>query len=222
MAYIILEVFFVVINTRASIAYRCPACGGAPTGFVDIFTLSASMFKLKCTCGGSEMTVQKCDKDQYRLIVPCFTCPHPHHYYLSSTVLFKSDIFMIPCSLSGFDICFLGKDDQVSAQIKRANKELSDILGDYAISNMKSNSEEVNFTDPQILDIISYTVSDLCSEGKIYCNCKPGHGDYKCDILDKEVVIHCKNCGASLSVPSQSTIEAYEFLNASELTLKKD
>ena len=57
-----------------TIAYRCPACGGVAKGIVGIFSLSGDMFKLKCSCGNSHMTVLK-ENDQLRLIVPCVSCP---------------------------------------------------------------------------------------------------------------------------------------------------
>ena len=51
---------------KTTLAYRCPACGGVPTSVVGIFSLNAELFKLKCDCGGSHMTVQKTEDGGFR------------------------------------------------------------------------------------------------------------------------------------------------------------
>ena len=89
---------------KTTIAYRCPSCGGVPTSVVGIFSLNAELFKLKCDCGGSHMTIQKTNDGGFRLTVPCVSCPRPHEYLLSKNVFFNSDSFFIPCSLCGIDI----------------------------------------------------------------------------------------------------------------------
>ena len=53
---------------KTTLAYRCPACGGVPTSIVGIFSLSAELFKLKCDCGGSALTIQKTNDGQLLLV----------------------------------------------------------------------------------------------------------------------------------------------------------
>ena len=207
---------------NATIAYRCPRCGSVPTSYVDLFTLSGDLFKLKCDCGESELSVHKLPDSKFRLTVPCIACVHPHTFDISYQVLFNSDIFVIPCSLCGLDICFLGKSELVSKEIKRSNDEIAKMLGDYALSSLKSEKEEKEaLADPAVLDIVSYVVQDMAEEGVIYCDCEHGHGDYLCEITDSGVTVSCKNCGAMARVPAESTIAAYEFLNSDSLTLKQ-
>ena len=42
---------------QTTVAYRCPHCGAGVMSAVGLFSLSADMVKLKCTCGKSEMTI---------------------------------------------------------------------------------------------------------------------------------------------------------------------
>lgn len=206
----------------ATIAYRCPSCGGVPTSIVGIFNLSGDLFKLKCSCGGSELTVSKLPNDMFNITLPCITCSYPHSFEISRRVLFDSDIFIKPCGLSGFDICFIGKEDKVSEQIKRSNEEISKVLSDYAIENLKFDEhKEKLLSDPAVLDIVTFVISDMAEEGAIHCDCSDGQGHYVCDINDGGVDIVCKNCSCSAHVPTHSTIAAYEFLNSDSLTLKK-
>lgn len=207
---------------KTTLSYRCPACGYVATGYLEVFSLSGDLFKLKCSCHGSELIIQKTKEDSFRLTVPCFACPRPHDYIISKNVFFNSEIFVIPCSLSGFDICFIGKESLVEKEVERANHELGEILGDFAIENMRKTKEEFEFNDAQILDIVSYTISELCEESAIHCSCPPNEGDYTCEILNREVVVRCNKCGDSKCVPTTSVIEATEFLEADSLILDKN
>lgn len=204
---------------KTTLAYRCPACGGVTTTIASLFSLNGDLFKLKCDCGGSFMTVRP-EGDSYRLSVPCVSCPRPHDYLLSKTVFFDSESFIIPCSLCGIDICFLGHSDKVSEAIKYSNDQIVKMLGDYAIQQIKAKDNDINIVDPQIMEIVRFVVNDLHEEGKIYCNCKDNDGDYVVDILDDFVSINCKKCGAKAIVPADSTIAAYDFLNSDSITLK--
>ncbi|MBQ8546227.1 MAG: hypothetical protein IJ437_04740 [Clostridia bacterium] len=203
---------------KTTLAYRCPECGGVPTSMVGAFSLSGDLFKLKCSCGGSHLTVEKTLDDKIRLTTPCLVCPSPHSYIISKNVFFGSDIFVIPCSLCGIDICFIGKENEVSKAVKHSNDEIVKLLGDASIEQLKTRKES-DFTDPMIFDVITYVISDLHEEGKIYCRCPEGHGDYTSTIYDHSVEVKCKNCGASITIEANSTQGAEDFLQADELRL---
>ena len=60
----------VLDKKQTTVAYRCNRCGAGVMGIIDVFTLSAPMIKLKCDCGGSEMTVIKQEDGKVRLSEP--------------------------------------------------------------------------------------------------------------------------------------------------------
>ena len=68
----------IIEQKKTTLAYRCPKCGCLPTSIVGAFSLSGNLFKLKCECGGSFMTVEKLEQGKIRLTVPCVACPTPH------------------------------------------------------------------------------------------------------------------------------------------------
>ena len=205
---------------KTTLAYRCPSCGGVPTSVVGIFSLNAELFKLKCDCGNSHMTIQKTNDDKFRLTVPCVSCPQPHDYVISKNVFFNSDCFIIPCSLCGVDICFIGTEDSVSSSVKHSNEEIAKMLGDYAIEQLKTKDSELNVVDPQIMEVVRFVITDLHEEGKIYCNCENNDGDIVVDIMNDFVSINCKKCGAKKIVPADSTLAAHDLLNIDSITLK--
>ncbi|MBQ2810111.1 MAG: hypothetical protein IKA43_05455 [Clostridia bacterium] len=211
-----------ILNQKqTTLAYRCPCCGGVPTSMVGVFSLSGNLFKLKCDCGGSVMTVEKTSDGKMRLSVPCLVCNCSHSYLISSSVFFDSDIFVIPCSLSGVDICFIGKSESVERAVDESNRELLALLGEEdleALRNQERNRDELS--DPQVLEIVRYVINELNEENAIYCNCPEGHGEYNCDIYDDYVTVRCVKCGAKQDIPTNSTIKAHEFLECDKLILK--
>lgn len=204
---------------RTALAYRCPACGSVPTSIVGAFSLSGDLFKLKCPCGESHLKVERLQDSKMRLTVPCLVCPKPHTYIISNEVFFGSDIFVIPCNLCGIDICFIGNEASVSDAIDKSNEELKKIIGNEAFESITKNELET-LSDPQILEIITYVISELNDEGRIYCNCSEGEGEYECSVYDTHVVLECKNCHASAKIEADSTMKAHELLNVDSITLK--
>lgn len=210
-----------ILNQKqTTLAYRCPHCGGVVTSMVGAFSLSGRLFRLKCDCEQSSMSVEKTNDGKMRLSVPCLACNVPHSYVVSSSVFFDSDIFVIPCSLSGIDICFIGKEDKLSEAVEKSNEELLLMLGENDVSSIKNlEKDRSSLSDPQVLEIVRFVINELNEENAIYCNCKDG-GDYSCDIYDEHVTVRCLKCGAKEDIPTNSTIKAHEFLECDSLILK--
>ena len=201
-----------------TVAYRCPACGAVTTSMTGIFQMDAPLFKLKCSCGGSQAVVEKMQNGQVLLTVPCVACPSPHVYALSEELFSTCEALPLGCSVCGVDLCFVGKENAVAKAVEDSNKEIATLLGDTAIESLKANGAD-DLSNPIIADIVGFTVSDLNEEGKINCGCNKGEGDYECVVHPDFVSVRCKKCQKSVIIPLDSTIDAYEFLNADELNL---
>lgn len=212
----------VLEHKQTTVAYRCPECGASVMSMVGIFALTADMIRLKCPCGGSEMEIVYTKDRKVRMNVPCFLCPTPHSYMISSSIFFDKDIFRLPCSYSGVDICFIGKQDQVQKAMEDADRELTEMLGGTSFEELTQNrGENLELNDPQIADIIMYVVRELADEGAIRCNCvNPENGDYEVEIHDTFIRVICKTCGAKKDISIQSTLQAQDFLEAEELILE--
>ena len=208
----------IINQKKTTLAYRCPSCGAVPTSMVGAFSLSGDLFKLKCSCGGSHMTIEKLRDGKVRLTVPCVACPAPHAYTVSGNVFFGSDIFVIPCSLCGVDLCFIGKEQNVANAVKHSNDEILKALGDSSLDSLK-NDKKHELSDPQVVEIVTYVVHGLNDEGKIFCGCDEGQGEYECNVYSDFVTVKCKKCHKSATIPADSTITAHDFLNADKLTL---
>lgn len=211
----------VLKQKETTVAYRCPECGSWVTGMVGLFSLNADMLRLKCPCSGSELNIVYTKDKKVRLTVPCFLCPKPHNFTVSSQMFFEKELFALPCAYSGIDICFMGKPDSVASATKESDKELMDLLGEAGydgFSQLRGQNEEI-FSDPQILEIVNFVIRDLDESGEISCRCPEDEGCYSVDVTSDGVRVTCENCGASADIPVTSTLSAQAFLNCDHLEL---
>ena len=214
----------VLDSKQTTVAYRCPHCGAGVLSAVNVFSLSADMVKLKCTCGKSEMTVVSGNDGKIRLTVPCIACATPHIYTLNSSLFYGKDLFTMQCPYaSDFTLAFVGEINQVKAELARTELALMDLMEKCGIEDPASlQREEQALSDPQVLDIVMFVIHDMDAEGKIYCKCPEDsdNHEYNVEILDDGVKVTCRSCGASRLIPTDSRLSAHAFLNADALYLE--
>ena len=225
----------VIDSKQTTVAYRCPACGAGVMSVVGLFSLSADMINLKCTCGKSHMQIVYRKNDgQMRLSVPCIFCNKPHTFNISEKMFFSKDIFLLPCPYSDINIGFVGESNNVKAELARTELELLDMLEKNGIDGFESlYGDEETLPDPQVMDVVSYIIRELDAEGKIYCKCFPEgreplpdgemdreDSDYEIEITDSSIVVSCKKCGAKREIPADSMLTAHAFLNSDYLSLE--
>ena len=210
----------ILSNKETTVSYRCPECGASVTSMVGIFALTADMIRLKCPCGGSELEIIYTKDKKIRLNVPCFMCPSPHTFLISSQMFFDRDLFALPCSYSGLDICFIGKQDKVADAVRESEKELIEMLGETSFEELSEHrGEKTELSDPQVLEIVMFVINDLAEEGKVKCSCADAP---ECDveIFDDHLTVTCKKCGCHADIPTMSVSSANDFLSCDELILK--
>ena len=211
----------VLENKQTTIAYRCPHCGAGVMSAVDIFSLSADMIKLKCSCGESEMTVVYNKNGKVRFTVPCILCPNPHNFTVSTNLFFNKELFVLPCPYSDINICMMGDANYVKAELSRSELELMDMLEKSGLESFDDLRGEQILSDPQVTEIVTYVIAELDEEGRIYCKCDgDAEKEYEAEIRADGVFVRCKCCGASKLIPANSLIDANEFLNADSLELE--
>lgn len=212
----------IVKPNETTVAYRCPECGCGVKSIVGIFSLSADMLKLKCPCGSSSMTIKRTNDDKIRLSVPCLVCRRDHDFVISRELFFKNELFELPCSLSGFSLCFIGNGDDVSKAIDKADEELRRTLEEAGADSLDIFKEQPDKAEEmpiaQVYDIVRFIVKELEAENAIRCRCSDG--DYDIELFDDSVCVYCKNCGAKQYISTASLAEAQAFLEIDELILK--
>ncbi len=210
---------------EAAVAYRCPVCGVTVTSIVGVFSLSGDMLKLRCSCKESELTMSYTPDKKIRVSVPCIACPRPHNYVIGQNTFFSREkgVFRLPCSYTGIDICFIGELAKVTDAVKQSNDELVRLMQEAGLDDLSRirDDDDINVErDPQIEDIVRYTIAELNDEGKIKCACQNNaiaHFDFR---MEKDsVVIFCEECGARTRVPMPGLTAAKDFAMSDALTL---
>ncbi len=211
-----------VLETKeTTLAYRCPECGAGVMSLVSPFRLSGDMFRLKCSCGKSEMTALKTRDGKIRFQVPCILCPGSHTYTVNASMVFGKDLFVLPCPYSDINIAAMGENNHVKAELSRSELELLDLLEENGVKSFEALHGEEYLRDPQVLEIITYVIKELDEEGKIHCRCGDDQQrEYDAEILYDGVRVTCRHCGASKLICANSLIAAHEFLNADSLELE--
>lgn len=216
----------VLDSKQTTVAYRCPHCGAGVISIVGMFSLSANMFRLKCPCGKSEMTVVRTDDDKLRITVPCIVCPKPHSYLLSPKLFFGKELFALNCQYSDLNICFIGEENHVKAELARTELELLDLLEKNGIESFEAlhAQNEQTLTDPQIYDIIMFVINELDEDKAIRCSCNRNDDagedrEYEVEVLDSCIRVSCSVCGDYVDIPTDTLIGAYDFLGATSLEL---
>lgn len=213
---------------ETTIAYRCPHCGASIYSMVGVFALSGDLLKLKCECGESELTIQRTPDGKVRLSVPCIVCAKPHIYTLGQNTFFQreGDAFRLPCTYTGLDLCFIGRKEEVDKAIQKANDELLALMKEAGLDDIESlhAGDDVladHELDPQVEDMVRYTIAELNDEGKIHCKCQNNaiaHYDYH--LHDGKLTIYCDECEAGLTIPMEGLTMAEQFLHSDSLTLE--
>lgn len=213
----------VLESKQTTLAYRCPHCGAGVMSAVSMFHLKGSMIRLKCDCGKSVMEATPTKDGKVHLTVPCIICPNPHRFTVSESIFFGKELFALPCPYSDINICVMGETNHVKAELSRTELQLLDLMEKSGISNFESLHEEAekHVTDPQVLEIVLFVVRDLDEEGKIKCRCAEGEErEYDAEILPEGVRVTCKKCGATKLLPTDSLLDAHDFLNCDSLELE--
>ena len=226
---ILVGFIMVLKNKQTTIAYRCPRCGAGVMSALDIFTLSAPMIKLKCDCGGSEMTVMKQADGKIRLTVPCLFCPNPHNFVVSPGIFFGEEDFFLQCPYSDMDICFLGDMDHVKANLARGELKLMELMEENGINDLSAfreanTTDEDEALDSELTQSVLFVLSELEAEGKIFCKCE--HSEqideekYGFEIFSDGVLVKCRDCGAECKIPTDNSLNTHAFLDADSLYLE--
>ncbi len=214
-----------VLDTKtAYVAYRCPKCGFAIYGIAGQFALaSQQILKIKCQCGGAEMSINATQDKKLRISAPCLFCGQNHNYVVSQNVFFGKEPFLLSCPYTNMDIGFIGTKEQVDEAVERTDEELTTLFREMNISSLDElhSSEDVDpeqiISDAQIYDIVRFLIKELEADNAIDCPCHSGQYDF--DINERGVTVFCPVCGAEHVFPTDSVSAAEEFLHCDNLTL---
>lgn len=205
---------------KIAAAYRCPECTSTVRSAVGVLALSGDLLKLKCSCGESELKIEKTSDGKYRFTVPCLFCGSDHSFVISRKTLTSRDLFTVPCSLAGIDIVFIGDEDRVSEAIEVSDRQLNDLLAENDVDSIRTKKSDEVYGDTHLQDMVIFTLRELNEDGKITCDCEKG--EYVCEPYPDRVRIFCKKCGCEREIScTEGSIDAHILFDTDLLSLKR-
>ena len=200
------------------VAYRCPYCGCIISADVNMFMLAGG-FKMECTECRKASLDMKMEKDgKVRLSVPCLVCPHPHPYTVSSEIFFSRDIFLLSCSFSGLDICFIGDKDKVEDEIDRTESIIMDLISDIKDDEQSEKESDMLVKDTNVVREVLFALDQLSAKGAVRCG-ECGSKAFKVIIDYDQIRVCCKVCGKEKVLNARNKFDASAAIDLEELIL---
>ena len=205
-------------ENSTKIAYRCPYCGCIISADVNMFMLSGG-FRAECIeCHKSALEMSITKDMKVRLKVPCLVCPHTHPYTVSAQTFFSKDIFILSCSFSGLDICFIGDEDKIEEEIDRTESIIMDLLADNEDDEQAKKESDMMVADTNVVREVLFALDTLVRDKKITCGKCGGHA-VKIVIDYDAVHVVCKVCGNEKVLPARNKFDASAAIDLEELNL---
>ena len=205
------------------LSYRCPACAGHIRTKVDLFALSGDLFRLKCNCGKSALSLTKEKDGRLTLEIPCLLCPTPHRFTVAPSLFSGGRLLTLSCPVSTLPVCLVGREEEITQAEEQDDKRLSELLQDADLSSLQEARERAAereaLPDRAVEDIVRFLLCELREDGKIRCNCKD-EGDYTFEFLADSLLVWCKRCGATKMLPVSNELTAMAFLETDEIDLR--
>ena len=186
-------------QNKITVAARCCECCAEIETEISVFNLSGGKIKADCpNCGKSTLEITLSQDGKVRLSVPCVACPHPHPFTLSAQTMFTKELFVLQCSFTKLDICFMGNKGKVREELVKNGKELQAMMEESAEYGEEGFDEEALEQMKLILNFI-----DECAQkGDILCPCRknktaPG---VELSMAEDSVTLTCRECGRRVTI----------------------
>jgi len=191
-------------QNKITVAARCCECCSEIETEISVFNLSGGKIKAECPeCGKSVLEINLSQDGKVRLSVPCVACPHPHPFTLSAETMFTKELFILQCSFTKFDICFMGNKNKVKEALVKNGKELQEMLDEAAQYNEELPDDEAL---EQMKLILSF-IDECAKKGDILCPCEKNRTAPGVELsMDEDsVTLRCRECGRSVTIDIYDT-----------------
>lgn len=223
------------MNTERIIAFRCPVCGTAIVGDLNLFVLGGQELVLSCKECGEEVPALRAsltNEQKLSLSIPCLTCPNPHRFTVETQVVFSRDLFVLQCPMTALDLCFIGEETKVEEALEENRKQLLELTGgewmddefeeeeEFSEEELAELKEHPPLLDAHLMGQMLYLVRDFAEEGKISCSCGEEHVDFH--LLPDGLAFSCPKCNAARVFAAHTEQDVEYFASLSEIRLSSE
>lgn len=199
-------------EAKRTLAYICPVCGKAVAVERTAFQLAASVNRLPCPCGKSELVVELAG-DQCRLQVPCIFCGRDHKVSCSTRAFLHEKALAFSCAVSGLDCLYVGEEGPVFQALERLEEAVDRLI-------LEDQAEQKGaFLDELVMGEVLGEVKEIARRGGISCQC--GSTGYSIRLNYSAVELVCARCGGVLRLPAATAGDIDSICCKTKLTIKK-
>jgi len=199
-----------IIDTGATIAFKCSSCGTFEFFNISLFKLLYKKeYCFRCRCGNSSLQLTRKNNREYKLSMPCLSCGGRHEYVLTRKDLISRDINVFYCTQTGMQQCFIGCDDDVLNRIDTLERELDELIDMFGYDSYFKNTRVM-------IDTLN-RIHDIAEQGNLYCEC--GNNDIELLLFPDRVELNCRLCSGTKVINAGSNDDLKDILHGHQITL---
>lgn len=120
-----------ILNASSKIAVKCSECGKYNVVDLNMFKLKIPT-SLRCDCG-HRMLKARINASHLILEVDCIACEKQHNFRFKLKDIMEKSMNIISCPVTGMEIAFLGKNDNVTDIVKRYIEDMQEIFKSFGV-----------------------------------------------------------------------------------------
>jgi len=174
-----------LIDTSATVAYKCTSCGTYAYFKISIFELlRKKKYHLTCTCKKTNIIISQEDSNFYKLKIGCIGCGNEHSYIISRKELLFKVVNVFSCHETGIQQCFIGKDADVRKKVDSIEREMDELIDAFGY--------ESYFVNTQVMFDSLNKIHDIAESKNLFCEC--GNTDIELILLSDQILLKCNKC----------------------------
>jgi hypothetical protein len=200
-----------LIDTNATVAYKCTSCGTYAYFKISIFKLlHKKQCRLTCHCKHTSITISEENSGSYKLKIGCIGCGNEHSFIISRKELIYKDTNVFSCPETGIQQCFIGKDADVRKKVDSLELEMDELIDAFGY--------ESYFKNTQVMFDSLNKINDIAEKKDLLCEC--GNTDIELILLSDRIQLKCKKCYADKIIYAASNEDLRETLLKNQIFLQ--
>lgn len=196
-----------VIETRRTIALRCPLCGTLELNRISLFEFSGhSIVRIMCQCGYNKLTVSTKSYQEFYFQIPCLICEETHIIKLTRNDLWCKPLSLLRCTETGQELGYIGTEKALDKIINKKKDDINSIINNFGFDDY--------FSNPQVMLEVLKHLHQITEDNKLFCLC--GNDHIEIEVFPEKLELHCPVC-QSLHIIYAETIEDLKVVRQANL-----
>ncbi|HHW00829.1 MAG TPA: hypothetical protein GXX36_14925 [Clostridiaceae bacterium] len=199
-----------LIDTVATIAYKCSVCGSFNFTSMSLFELRRQKEHIFiCDCRKSQAVVKVDKSDTLSVLTPCIGCGEMHLHSVDFKDIMLGDVNSFICPNKGIEHCFIGKDEALRKTIDRLEREQDNLIDTLGYDSYFKNSRVM-------LDSLN-KIHDIAEKGNLFCEC--GNKDIEVILLSDRIFLKCRKCSGRRILSATSNKDLKDIVTKRHILL---